>query len=148
MRSEEDRNVLTGVVMVWAAVLVVLSGVIFGGCWLYPQYRVYDQRLEGEAELQKAEYSKRVAVQEALAKKDSATLLAEAEVMRADGVAKSNKIIGDSLKDNEAYLRYLWIRTLEEGKNEVVYVPTEANLPILEANRFRVHDAPTPPPPK
>jgi hypothetical protein len=36
------------------------------------------QRLEGEAELAKANYSKQVAVQEANAKKDSATLLAEA----------------------------------------------------------------------
>lgn len=116
-----------------AGLFVALAG--FGGCWGYPRYQVYSQRLEGEAELAKADYSKRVAVQEAQAKKDSAALLAEAEVVRAEGVARANQIIGSSLKDNEAYLRYLWIHSLEEGKSEVIYVPTEANLPILEASR-------------
>jgi hypothetical protein len=113
----------------------LVGGCIAGGCWALPQYNVYEQRLTGEAELQKAEYSKRIAVETAKATKDSAVLLAEAEALRAEGVAKANKIIGDSLKDNEGYLRYLWIHGLQDGKNEVIYVPTEANLPILEANR-------------
>jgi hypothetical protein len=71
-----------------------LKDSIFAGCWGAPQYGVYSQRLEGEAELAKANYSKQVAVQEANAKKDSASLLADAEVLRAEGVAKANKIIG------------------------------------------------------
>jgi len=116
-------------------------GIIVGGCFAVPQYRVYEQRLDGEAELAKAEYSKRVTVQEAQAKLDSAGMLAGAEVKRAEGVAAANKIIGDSLKDNEGYLRYLWIHGLQDGKNEVIYVPTEANLPILEATR-KQHVAP------
>jgi regulator of protease activity HflC (stomatin/prohibitin superfamily) len=88
--------------------------------------------------LAQAEYSRRIAVAEAQAKKDSAKLLAEAEVERAQGVAKANKIIGDSLKGNEAYLRYLWIDGLKESskQGEVIYVPTEAGLPILEAGRL------------
>lgn len=115
--------------------LVVFPSLFVVGCWAYPRYRVYEQRLDGEAELQKAEYSKRVAVQTAIATRDSSVLLAEAEAIRAGGVAKANKIIGDSLKENEAYLRYLWIHSLQDGKSEVIYVPTEANLPILEATR-------------
>ena len=71
-----------------------------------------------------------------IAKKESAQLLADAEVTRAEGVAKANKIIGDSLKGNESYLRYLWINGLsEKDNNTVIYVPTEANLPILEAGK-------------
>jgi hypothetical protein len=73
---------------------------------------------------------------EAPAKKDAASLLAESEVLRADGVAKANKIIGDSLKGNEAYLRYLWIDKLDNKSGQVIYVPTEAGLPILEAGRL------------
>lgn len=47
-----------------------------------------------------------------------------------------NKIIGESLKNNEAYLRYLWINDLGNNAGKtVVYIPTEANLPILEATR-------------
>lgn len=115
--------------------VVLVLGLVVGSCWTYPHYQVYSQRLEGEAELAKAEAAKRVAVQDALAKKDSAAMLAEAEVLRAEGVAKANKIIGTSLEGNEAYLRYLWIHSMQEGKSEVIYVPTEANLPILEATR-------------
>ena len=124
-----------GYVVAACLILALSGGAIAVGCAYIPKYKVYEQRLEGEAELAKADYSKRVAVQDALAKKDSAVLLAEAEALRAEGVAKANKIIGDSLKDNESYLRYLWIHSLQEGKNEVIYVPTEANLPILEASR-------------
>lgn len=127
--------------------IVLLIALTFGGCWAVPQYNVYSQRLDGEAELAKANYSKQVAVQEANAKKDSAVLLAEAEVLRAEGVAKANKIIGDSLKDNEAYLRYLWISEMTQTKDQIIYVPTEANLPILEANRLPPK-APPPPPTK
>ena len=74
---------------------------------------------------------------EAKAKMESASLLAEAEVARAKGVAQANQIIGESLKNNDAYLRYLWI-TEVAGKDvdkTVVYIPTEANLPLLEAGR-------------
>jgi hypothetical protein len=100
------------------------------------------QRVErakaGEAELAQADQNKQIAIAQAKAKADSAKFEAEAEITRAGGVAQANKIIGDSLKDNEAYLRYLWINGLEQNKNQtVVYVPTEANLPILEAGRMK-----------
>lgn len=133
----------------WVFVVLVALGTV-GGCLAgFPQYGVYHQRMAGEAELAKAEYSKKVMVQDALARQESASKLAEAEVIRAEGVAKANKIIGDSLKDNDAYLRYMWIRSLEEGKNEVIYIPTEAGLPILEARNQRTRIpalAPAPPP--
>lgn len=75
------------------------------------------EALQKEFELQKA-------------KKD-----AEIEVARAEGIAKSNRIIAESL--NENYLQYKWIQGLQNTSSQVVYVPTEANLPILEANRWR-----------
>lgn len=111
--------------------IIAISGVMVG-C---PKYEVYTQRMAGEALLAHAQSSKEVAVSEAKAKMEAATLLAQAEVERAKGVAQANKIIGDSLKDNEAYLRYLFVNNLENTKNQVIYIPTESNLPILEANR-------------
>lgn len=117
----------------FGAILVV--GLVCGGLWGCPQYNVYSQRLDGEAELAKADYTRRTAVLEAQAKLDAASKLAEAEVARAHGVAQANQIIGDSLKGNDAYLRYLWIDKLEGSKQQVIYVPTEASLPILEAGR-------------
>lgn len=103
------------------------------GMWLFPNYSVWQQGLAGEAELKRAEQNRKIAVNEAEAKRDAATMLAEAEVERAKGVAQANKIIGDSLRENEQYLRYLWIQGLQDGSSEVIYVPTEAGLPILEA---------------
>ncbi len=115
----------------------LLFGGIAGCMWGYPAYGVYEQRMAGEAMLAHAQSSKEVAVAEAKAKMESATLLAQAEVERAKGVAKANEIIGQSLRDNESYLRYLWITEVanNQGGKTVVYVPTEANLPLLEASR-------------
>lgn len=115
--------------------LLLIIAFILSGCTAWPPYNVWSQRQEGMAELAKADYSKQVAVQVAKAAEESAKYLAQAEIERAKGVAAANVIIGDSLKNNESYLRYLWIHSLAEGKNEVIYVPTEANLPILEASR-------------
>ncbi len=112
--------------------LTILILAAMYGC---PQWGVYEQRLVGEAELQRATSNRMIAVQEAEAKKEAATKLAEAEVERAKGVASANKIIGDSLHGNEDYLRYLWVNNLEKSSNQVIYVPTEAGLPILEAGR-------------
>ena len=105
-----------------------------------PLYNVWAQSLQGKAELQKAEYTRQVAVLEAQAKKDSAQQLADAEVIRATGVAKANQIIGDSMKDNREYLQYLYITGLEDGSkngNVTIYVPTEGGMPVptLQMNK-------------
>lgn len=118
-------------------VMLVGSIVLAAGMWGCPQYKVYEQRLHGEAALAEAESSKQIAVQVAKAKLESAKLLAESEVERAKGVAQANKIIGDSLNGHEDYLRYLWITGLENtGDKTIIYVPSEGGIPLLEAGRL------------
>lgn|SRR3989338_3693488 len=73
------------------------------------------EALQKEFELQKA-------------KKD-----AEIEVARAEGVAKANQIVANSI--TPGYLRYLWVKGMQTNDMQVVYVPTEANIPILEAGK-------------
>lgn len=91
-------------------VIATLGGIIllisFIGAGLYgcPQYSVYSRRLDGVATLRQQEFARKVEIEEAKAKKESAKLLAEAEVERAKGVAEANRIIGDSLKNNDSYL--------------------------------------------
>lgn len=114
--------------------VITLIGIIMLfliGC---PSYNVYTQRKEGEAQLAHAQSSKEVAVAEAKAKMESATLLAQADTIRAHGIAKANLIIGKSL--TPAYLHWFWIDNIDKSNN-VIYVPTEANLPIMEANRLK-----------
>jgi regulator of protease activity HflC (stomatin/prohibitin superfamily) len=117
-------------------VVVVVAGFFFG----YPIYNVWSSEKAGEAQLAQANYNRQIAVVEAEAKLQAAKSLAQAEVERAKGVAQANQIIGESLKNNEDYLRYLWITDVA-GTNvdkTIVYVPTETNLPILEATRSTI----------
>ena len=83
-----------------------------------------------------ADQNRQIAIAQARTKAESAHFEADAEVTRAVGVARANEIIGKSLQGNEVYLRYLWINGLEQSRNAVIYVPTETNLPILEAGRL------------
>lgn len=119
-------------------VLASLIAAVMAGC---PQYNVWRRGLSGEAQLREAEWNRQIAIQEAKAKKESAIMLAQAEVERAKGVAKANEIIAEGLQGHDEYLRYLWIQALEhtatQQGGQVIYVPTEANLPIMEATRLQ-----------
>lgn len=126
-----------GLVISCMALLCFLIGAIYGMMALYSVYNVWSSSNAGKAELAQADWNRQIAVKEAEAKRDGAIMLAQAEVERAKGVAAANKIIGDSLKNNEEYLRYLWIDGLHTTTNQIVYIPTEANLPILEATRIK-----------
>ena len=105
------------------------------GC---PYYTVFQQGMSGQAKLKESESSRQVLIQEAKAKHESAKELAQAEVERAKGVAEANKIIGEGLKGNHEYLMYLWIHAMSEQGHQIIYIPTEAGLPILEAGRFEM----------
>lgn len=118
---------------------------LMAGCPQYNAWRrtvdakanVTRQTLQGEAELKRAEQNRRIAVLEAQATLDGAKLKAQAEVERAKGVAEANKIIADGLGGHDGYLRYLWIdRVAAQAGKEIIYVPTEASLPILESTRL------------
>lgn len=125
--------------------IILLLGLIVLGMWGCPQYLVYSQTLEGEAELKKAEQNRQIKIQEAQATRAAAVELAIADTIRAHGIATSNKIIGESL--TEAYLHWFWIDNIDKSDN-VIYVPTEANLPIMEAARFNIkHGRPDAVPP-
>lgn len=123
-----------GAILGGAALLIVL---IVGMMWGLPKYRIYRLDLKGQANLRQQEWEKQILIEQAKAEKQSATLEADAEIERAKGVAKANEIIGDSLQGNEVYLKYLMIQTLEDQETSLIYVPTEAGLPILEAQRLR-----------
>lgn len=134
MRDSNDVRPLPWVIL-GIVTLIVVTAVGMAGC---PAYNVYSARMAGQAELQRAQQNRQIAVQEAQAKMEAAKLLAQAEVERAKGVAAANKVIAEGLKGNEEYLRYLWIVDVAsgtKGDKTVVYIPTEANMPILEAGK-------------
>jgi len=131
---KQKNAVISGIIVV-VLLIGFIGGIIGLSMWGIPKYRIYRQDLRGQATLREAQWTKKITIETAKAKKESAIELAAAEVERARGVAKANKIIGDSLVDNEGYLRYLWIDGLNDNPNRIIYVPTEGNLPILEAGK-------------
>ena len=103
-----------------------------------------DKQSDGKAMLLEAEFSKKAQVEDAKAKNEAATLNAEAkikiakaeaqaEIERARGVAEANRIIGESLRNNQEYLEYLKIDAMRNSKGDKIYIPTEAMMPITEA---------------
>lgn len=129
--DEIVRIAITGLFCVFFIILV-----IWGICAGTSVYNVWAEGKAGEAELAHAEANRQIKTLEAKAAMESSKHLADAEIIRARGVAEANKIIGDSLKGNEGYLRYLWVQGLQTNQMQVIYVPTEAGLPVLEATRL------------
>ena len=109
---------------------------VVGGCVYGPQYNVYSQEMAGRAKLAEAQSSRQVATLEAKAKMESAVSLAKAEVIRAEGAAKANHILQNSLGGPEGYLRYLQIQAYQDSNAKLIYVPTEGGLPVTEASRL------------
>ena len=113
----------------WTAGLLI--ALIVGGMVGCPQYRVYEQRLHGEAELARAHANRQILVAQAEAERDSALLR-----------AKAIEIVGKAAKEFPEYRQQEFIGAFAEamhnGKiSQIIYVPTEANLPILEAGRLK-----------
>jgi len=116
-----------------AALLIV--GGIPSCMYAMPKYGVYQQTLKGTAELARAEQNRTIRIEVAKAELEASKLDAAAEIERAKGVAEANAIIADNLGGPEGYLRYLWINKLGENQQDVIYIPTEAGMPILEAGK-------------
>ncbi len=129
--ERNEKDVLKGIISIGVIVVIIIAILMIG----LPLYRVWQKGLAGKAQLKEAEWNRQITIKEAEAKQEAAVALAQAEIERAKGVAEANAIIGRSLAGNEAYLRYLWIQGLHDGNSEVIYVPTETNLPLLEATR-------------
>jgi regulator of protease activity HflC (stomatin/prohibitin superfamily) len=104
---------------------IVVEDILLRGVRLPPMFL---QSIESKLRTEQESFQKEFELLKA--KKD-----AEIEVAKAQGIAKSNKIIADSISEN--YLRYKFIENLNSTSKEVIYVPTEANLPILEATRHQ-----------
>ena len=123
--------VLALVLGVAAVIAIALIGL--------PTYNVYRKQMAGKAAYEQAVQDRRIRVLEAQAALDSARLTAQAEIERARGTNESNRIMSESLGGPDNYLRWAYIHMLQEtagqGDRQIIYIPTEAGMPILEAGR-------------
>jgi regulator of protease activity HflC (stomatin/prohibitin superfamily) len=121
-------------------VLVVIGlAVVAGALWALPTYNVYRKQMAGRAAYEEAVQNRRIRVLEAQAALDAARLTAQAEVERARGTNEANRIMAESLGGPENYLRWAYIdmlrETADQQDRQIIYIPTEAGMPILEAGQ-------------
>ena len=115
------------------SVVGFILSLLFVGMWGCPTYNVWQQGLSGQAALERAKQDRQIDIEEAKAKLESSHFLMKADSVRAEGTAEANRIIATSL--TREYIQWLWVQGLHDGSSEVIYIATEANLPILEASR-------------
>jgi regulator of protease activity HflC (stomatin/prohibitin superfamily) len=116
-------------------VAILLGAVLIG----FPTYNVYSKQMKGRAAYEEAVQNRRIRVLEAQAALDAAKLTAQAEIERAKGTNEATRNMSVCLGGPDNYLRWSYIHMLEEtagqGDRQIIYLPTEAGMPILEAGR-------------
>ena len=111
-------------------VLLALATLITISTVGYRYYAVWGQEMAGKAKLAEASQSRQIQVEQARGE-------LEASKMRAEAIA----VIGQAAKDYPEYRQQEYLgafaEALREGTiNQVIYIPTEAGMPILETNRL------------
>jgi len=116
----------------------ILLGLIIIMLLWTPIVGPWSESRRGLAELKRSEQNRQITIEEAKAKSEAAQYIAQAEITKAKGVAEANQIMAESLGGPQGYLRWKYIEMLEETSGDgktVVYIPTEATMPILEAGK-------------
>lgn len=118
-------NNFSGIILLALLAIAVIVGLMFG----LPVYNVWQQEMAGKARLAEATQSRQILVEQARAEKEAARETAEAI-----------EIMGNAAKSFPEYRQQEFIgafgEALRQGKiQQIIYVPTEANIPILEAGR-------------
>ena len=122
----------------WACIILTGLFLVVGGVgscmYIRPKYNVWSQEMDGKAEFAKAEQNRKIKIEEAKANLEAEKLNAQAEIERAKGAAEAIRIENGSI--TPAYIQYLWVRQQNAQTNkQLIYIPTEAGLPVLEAGR-------------
>ncbi len=116
-----------GILGVIALIVVVSIGFATSVAGRY--YDVWAMDMEGKAVLAKAEQTRQVQIAQAHGE-------LEASKLRAEAIS----VVGKAAKDFPEYRNQEFIgafsEALKEGKiQQIMYVPTEANIPITEAGK-------------
>lgn len=108
-------------------VLVVIVGIAALGMWGCPTYNVWLESKNGEAMLRRSEQEKQILIEQARAEVEAAKLRSEAI-----------RIEGEMAQLYPEYRQQQFIGAFAEAMqngsiDKIIYVPTEANIPIIEA---------------
>lgn len=122
-------NSLTSALITLSVAVLIIVGVIFGSVWMWANLRVMNATSVGRAEFARAEQNRQIKIKTAEAERDAAKLQAEAI-----------SIVGEAAKQYPEYRHQEFLaafgEALREGKmQQVIYVPTEGNIPLMESGK-------------
>lgn len=123
----KEKAQATVVVAVTVCALLLLVGVPL--TWIGT--KEWRRDIEGRAKLAEAVNASKVKTERARADVESAKLNAKAEIARAKGTAEAVRIENGTI--TPSYVNYLYVKNL--AKARVIYVPTEAGIPVMEAGK-------------
>ncbi len=103
--------------------IVLFIGLMFG----YRHYSVWSMEMQGKAKLAESTQSRQIQVEQA-----------KAELEAAKFTAQAIAIVGKAAKEFPEYRNQMYIQAFAEALsngdiNQIMYIPTEAGIPILEA---------------
>lgn len=113
--------------------IVFITGTVFGIGYLSRNYNVWAMEMKGKASLMEATQTRQIQIEQAKAEKEAAQL-------RADAIA----IVGKAAQDYPEYRTQEFIgafaEALREGSiSQIIYVPTETSIPLLETQRLNTN---------
>lgn len=122
----------------FVSISILVIGIILSLMFGVPKYNVWRSHIAiekaenyGKASMAEAEEDRKIAIEEAKANLEVQKLNSKAEVERAKGMAEAIEIENGKL--TAMYIHYLWVRNIDKMDGDKIYIPTEANMPILEA---------------
>lgn len=120
------------------AIIVIIGLTMLWSLVFEPRWNVWKSHQDGLADLAVAKNEQQIQIAKAQSRLDAASLNKQAAIVEAEAVAAQIQAIGSQLTAHDLYLRWQWIKMMEDNGSsaDVIYVPTEANLPILEATRL------------
>jgi len=121
-------NFTATVTLAGIALAIIIAGA-FGTVAAWSKLRVMNAESVGRAEFVRAEQNRQIKVKTAEAERDAAKLQAEAI-----------EIMGKAAQQYPEYRKQEFISAFGEALREgtiqqIIYVPTEANIPVLEAGQ-------------
>jgi regulator of protease activity HflC (stomatin/prohibitin superfamily) len=110
-----------------AIALIFTLGLVM---WGAPTYTVWQQEMAGKAVLAEASQSRQVQIEQAKAELESSKIRAQAI-----------EVIGAAAKAYPEYRQQEYMAAMGEALSsgnieQMIYIPTESNLPITEASRL------------
>ncbi len=122
------------------SITILVIGIILGFMFGIPKYNVWRSHIaietaenNGKAEMAQAEENRKIAIEEAKADLEVQKLKSASEIERAKGMAQAIEIENGKLTTK--YIQYLWVRNIDKMDGDKIYIPTESNLPLLEARK-------------